>query len=77
MQRITAEMPPTRSSSATDGWRNDAASAGAPRKLFVPPISEGQWPSFFAAGRWPTWEPTALARRQREGPSETGANPVG
>ena len=48
MQRITAEMPPTRSSSATDGWRDDAASGGAPRKLFVPQSSEGQWPSFFA-----------------------------
>ena len=48
MQRITAEMPPTRSSSATDGWRDDAASGGPPRELVVPPSNEGQWPPSLA-----------------------------
>jgi hypothetical protein len=44
MQRITAEMPPTRSSSATSGWRDDAASGSPPRELVVPQSIEGQWP---------------------------------
>jgi hypothetical protein len=49
MQRITAEMPPTRSSSATDGWQDGAVSAGAPPELFVRQSNEGQWPSFLAS----------------------------